>query len=171
MTRTPNPASPGLAARLVQIGCATARLPLTVAEVLGARSGVTIEDQPLVVAYDSTEAQFKKLVGVLIHDEGLVQRAEAEARALRRRVAANWLAGEADAIRRSTGARIVPGPEASPCGGPVAPVEERRAELEMEEEEARRKVAEKAEKRAQAAARVARARHRAAEAKAARPET
>lgn len=116
-------AQAGATTRVVEFVLAATRLPLTVTEAVAARSGFSIEDKPLVVAYDSAQAQVKKLIGGLIHDHALVEHGVMQEQALRRRLTGDWPAGGVlqDEPDEAQPGRPSPASSPPPGSGPAAP--------------------------------------------------
>lgn len=132
---------------VVKLGLGSVRLPLSIAERLGARSGLDLAGSPLVALYDELEGQAKQALGRWIADDQLVAEG-----------------------RRQTGAshsRREAGQEEGQGQGQEddQDLERRRAELRQEEERARAEAEERAAEREEAVRRAARSRARAAEAR------
>ncbi len=152
---------------IVKLSLNGVRLPLSIAEHLARRSGLDIAGSPAVAVYDSVEAQAKKTLGRLLHDEQLVSEGERQARAARHRNGAEWLSTQADEVRDTAQetfeTRVEQAEESREQIRRRA--EERRAEIEREEEQAKREARQRARKREEAVRQAAKTREKAVEAK------
>ena len=152
---------------LVRLSLTGIRLPISIAQHLGERSGIDIGGFPAVSAYDSVEAQAKQVLGRIIHDDLLVDEGERQAAAARRRSGAEWLSSEAEEIRDEADTRLEErvGQAEESREEAERRLAERQALIRLEEEEARKEAQARARRKEAAARRAARAREKAVEAK------
>ena len=152
---------------IVKMGLSGIRLPLSIAEQLGVRSGIDVAGFPPVAVYDSVEARAKQILGRLLHDEQLVSEGERQESAARHRNGSEWLSTQADEVRESADQRLEQRVErAEEAREDVERrAAERQAQIQREEEEAKREARERARKREAAVRQAAKAREKAVEAK------
>lgn len=175
---------------IVKLSLHGVRVPLSVAECLARRSGVDIGGSRAVAVYDSIEAEAKKTFGRLLHDEQLVMEGERQAKTVRyRRSIVPTLTAPASDVRVREGAydsgtgpvsEGVRVPDRGTDGRSEVSddspeelhrrTEERLAELQREEEQARHEARQRVRNLEEAARQAATARERAAEAKARQEE-
>lgn len=153
--------------QIVKLSLLSLRLPISIAERLGERSGVYLPAWPPVAAYDTVEGEAKKLIGRLIGDEVLVGEGERQQSAARHRSQAGSLSARADDIREEAEDRFKRRVEEAEEARDEAAerAERRRAEIQREEEEARQEVRARARQRETAVRKAARTRQKAVEAK------
>lgn len=152
---------------IVKLGLEGIRLPLTVAQRVGERSGLDVGALPPVAVYDTVEAQAKQVLGRILRDEQLVSEGERQGAAARQRSGAQQLSDAAQEIRRTADERLDRRIERAEESREEIErrTAERLAQVEREEEEAREKAREQARKREAAARQAARTRQKAVEAK------
>lgn len=175
---------------IVKLSLHGVRVPLSVAERLARRSGVDIGGSRAVAVYDSIEAEAKKALGRILHDEQLVMEGERQAKTVRYRqsivptqTAPAWDLREDEAPSEegtgslSEGVRVPDrGADGRSDVSDDSPeeihrrTEERLAELQREEEQAKHEARQRALKLEEAARQAASAREKAEEAKARQEE-
>jgi len=150
--------------RLYLIG---ARLPIAIAEHLTERAGFDISGLGPIVAYDSVEAQAKKVIGRVLRDDELVTEGELQEEAVRHRQGAEFLSERADDVRAEADEQLEERVERADRSRQQVRrrTEERREEIQREEEEARREARQKARKRDEAVRQADKVREKAVEAR------
>ena len=152
---------------LVKLSLTGIRLPLSIAQHLGERSGIDVGGFPAVAAYDSVEAQAKQVLGRIIHDDLLVSEGQRQQTAARSRSGAQWLSTEAEEVRDEADTRLEQRVEQAEESREDAErrLAERQALIRQEEERAKQEARARARQREAAARRAAKAREKAVEAK------
>jgi hypothetical protein len=152
-----------LPGRAVRIGFEGLRAPLSLAE----KAGLDLKGWPPVVAYEAIEAQAKRVIGLALGDEGLVEEGDAQADAAMHRARALFLRSEADSVSLRADGRL--SDRADKAEKAREAIEDRaaewRAEIEQEERQARAEVERRAKARDSAVKQAARSRQKAAQAK------
>lgn len=153
--------------QFVRLGLLSARWPIALAEHLTERAGFDISGLGPIVAYDSIEAQAKKVIGRVLRDEQLVTEGELQEKAIRHRLGAEVLSDQAEKVRAEADEQLEQRVERAQHSREQVHrrTEERREEIERQEEEARREARQKARKREEAVRQAAKVREKAVEAK------
>jgi hypothetical protein len=131
------------------------------------RVGLDISGLPPIAAYDSVEAQAKKLLGRMLGDAQLVDEGTRQEAAIRHRSGAELLSARAEEVRESAADTLEERTERSERSRQQVRqrAEERKAEIERQEEAAKQEAEQKAAKREAAVRQAAKVREKAVEAK------
>ena len=142
-------------------------MPIALAEHITERAGFDISVLGPIAAYDSVEAQAKKVIGRVLHDDELVREGEHQEQAIRHRQGADFLSERAEEVRSEADDQLEDRVERAETTRRQARrrTEERREEIHRQEEAARREAEEKARKREEAVEQAAKVREKALEAK------
>lgn len=153
--------------QVVRLGLLSARLPIAVAEHLTERAGFDISGFGPIAAYDSVEAQAKKVIGRVLGDDELVREGERQEKAARHRQGAEFLSERAEEVRSEADEQLEDRVERAERSRRQVRqrTEERKQEIVREEEEARRQAEEKARQHEEAVRQAAEVRDKAIEAK------